>query len=102
MCIRDRMVDPSLKEYLSAAKANIERYHMPQLTKSYFIEEKHVLLGQIVKPIEKAGIYVPGGKAAYPSTVLMNAIPAKISGVKRLVMITPPRKDGTVKESRCV
>ncbi len=94
-----QMVDPSLEEYLSAAKDNIERYHMPQLTKSYFIEEKDVLLGQIVKPIEKAGIYVPGGKAAYPSTVLMNAIPAKIAGVKHLVMITPPRKDGTVKES---
>jgi histidinol dehydrogenase len=94
--------DPSLKEYLYAAKTNIERYHMPQLRKSYFIEEKDALLAQIVKPIERAGIYVPGGKAAYPSTVLMNAIPAKIAGVRRLVMITPPRKDGSVKESLLV
>lgn len=97
-----KRIDPSLKNHLCAAKANIEKYHLPQLKKSYFIEDEDALLGQIVRPIERAGIYVPGGKAAYPSTVLMNAIPAKIAGVKRIVMITPPSKDGGVKDSLLV
>ena len=57
-----------------------------------------VILGQIINPIEKVGIYVPGGTAAYPSTVLMNAVPAKVAGVEEIVMVTPPNEDGTISD----
>lgn len=89
-----------LKEDLIKAKENIERYHRKQLETSYSLYEKEdIILGQIVRPIEKVGIYVPGGKAAYPSTVLMNTLPAKIAGVKEVTMITPPDKEGKIKDS---
>ena len=89
-----------LKEDLIKAKENIEKYHKKQLKISYSIYEKEdIILGQIVRPIEKVGIYVPGGKAAYPSTVLMNALPAKIAGVQEIIMITPPDKKGKIKDS---
>lgn len=89
-----------LKEDLKKAKENIEKYHKKQLKTSYSLYEKEdIILGQIVRPIEKVGIYVPGGKAAYPSTVLMNTIPAKIAGVKEVIMITPPDKEGKIKDS---
>ena len=89
-----------LKKDLIKAKRNIEKYHEKQLRTSYSLyEEEDIILGQIVRPIEKAGIYVPGGSAAYPSTVLMNVVPAKIAGVKKVVMITPPDNKGKIKDS---
>lgn len=94
-------IDKDLLDTIKKAKENIEAYHIKQQRKGYQYkpEGKDILLGQLVNPIEKAGIYVPGGKAAYPSTVLMNAIPAKIAGVKEIIMITPPQKDGSIKDS---
>ena len=73
------------------AKENITSYHEKQLKEGYEIKKANgIILGQIVRGLARVGIYVPGGTAAYPSTVLMNAIPAKIAGVKEIVMITPP------------
>jgi len=93
-------IDTKLKGYLEEALENIKSYHEKQIITSFQIEkEKGIMLGQIVKAIDTVGIYVPGGTASYPSTVLMNAVPAKIAGVKRLVMVTPPNKEGRVKDS---
>ncbi|HSQ89681.1 histidinol dehydrogenase, partial [Romboutsia sp.] len=93
-------IDENLKQDLMKAKENIEKYHIKQLKTSYTLNDgEDIVLGQIVRPIEKVGIYVPGGSASYPSTVLMNAIPAKIAGVEELVMITPPNKEGKIKDS---
>ncbi|WP_291583229.1 histidinol dehydrogenase [Clostridium sp. UBA6640] len=93
-------IDKNLKEDLIKAKLNIEKYHNKQIRSSYtFYEGEDIVLGQIVNPIEKVGIYVPGGSAAYPSTVLMNAVPAKIVGVKEIIMITPPNEQGKIKDS---
>ncbi|MBU1143122.1 MAG: histidinol dehydrogenase [Firmicutes bacterium] len=93
-------IDPKLEGYLKKALENIKGYHQKQMINSFTIEkEKGIMLGQIVKPIDTVGIYVPGGTASYPSTVLMNAVPAKIAGVKRLVMVTPPNKEGKIKDS---
>ena len=90
-------VEPSFLEILEKAAANIRDYHKRQVRNSFVISEKPgVILGQKILPIEKAGLYVPGGTAAYPSTVLMDSIPAKLAGVKDLVMVTPPGKDGKV------
>lgn len=90
-------VDASLVEVIRKAKANIENYHMKQKQYSWFdTTDNGTILGQKVTPIEAAGVYVPGGKAAYPSSVLMNVIPAKVAGVKRIAMTTPPGKDGKV------
>jgi histidinol dehydrogenase len=92
-----------LIKYLKLAMQNIKAYHELQKIEDFEIKkEDGIILGQRVKPIETVGIYVPGGTAAYPSTVLMNAVPAKIAGVKRLIMITPPQKDGTIKASLMV
>lgn len=92
-------VDPALKADLEKAKANIEKYHRQQLRESYFIREADHTLGQLIRPIAKVGIYVPGGSAAYPSTVLMNALPAKIAGVEEIVMVSPPNQQGKIKAS---
>ncbi|MDW5299942.1 MAG: histidinol dehydrogenase [Sedimentibacter sp.] len=94
-------IDEKLLDTIKKAKENIEIFHMKQKRTGYQYktEGKDILIGQLVNPIEKAGIYIPGGKAAYPSTVLMNAIPAKIAGVKEIIMITPPQKDGKIKDS---
>lgn len=94
-------VDSKLLKTIKQAKTNIENYHKKQIRDSYIYKPngEDIILGQLIKPIEKVGIYVPGGKAAYPSTVLMNAVPAKIAGVKEIIMITPPNKDGKVKNS---
>ena len=76
---------------IKLAAKRIEAFHKRQSAKSWAFSEKDgTILGQMIKPIERVGIYVPGGKAVYPSTVLMNAIPAKIAGVKEVVMVTPP------------
>ena len=83
--------DDELKRALSHAKENIESYHERQVREGYELKkEKGAVLGQIVRPLSRVGIYVPGGTAAYPSTVLMNAIPARIAGVEEIVMVTPP------------
>jgi len=85
---------------LTNARDNIHQYHVAQLPKPYTIKKATgITLSQKISPIEIVGMYVPGGSAAYPSTVLMNAVPAKIAGVKKLVMITPPSSEGTLKAS---
>lgn len=91
-------VDPAYIEILRKAAANISEYHTKQKREGFEMRrEGGVILGQKITPIEKAGLYVPGGTASYPSTVLMNAIPAKIAGVKEVVMTTPPGKDGKIR-----
>ncbi|MEK7773000.1 MAG: histidinol dehydrogenase [Deltaproteobacteria bacterium] len=80
---------------IELAASRIESFHKKQLRNSWFtVEDNGSILGAKITPLERAGIYVPGGKAAYPSTVLMNAIPAKVAGVDTVVMATPPGKDG--------
>lgn len=89
-------VDEHFIEVIKKAKENIFDYHKHQVKNSFVIAEKNgVVLGQKVTPIQRAGIYVPGGTAAYPSTVLMNIVPAKIAGVKEIIM-TSPAKDGKI------
>lgn len=90
-------VEPAFLEVLREAAANIRAYHEKQVRGSFVMSEKDgVVLGQKVTPIEKVGLYVPNGTAAYPSTVLMDAIPAKIAGCRELVMVTPPTAEGKV------
>ncbi len=90
-------VEPEFIAVLQRAAANIRKFHSKQLRNSFIIDEGNgVIMGQKVLPIEKVGLYVPGGTAAYPSTVLMDSIPAKIAGCAKLVMVTPPAKDGRV------
>ncbi|PID02286.1 histidinol dehydrogenase [Sporosarcina sp. P2] len=82
---------------LHAAKERITTYHEAQKEQSWFLNPNEgIMLGQKVTPIDSVGLYVPGGKAAYPSTVLMNALPAKIAGVGRISMVTPPQRDGKI------
>ena len=90
-------VDPEFIEIVKEAKENITAFHKKQLRSGFEIrEENGVVKGQKITPIEKVGLYVPGGTAAYPSTVLMDSIPAKIAGCEQIVMVTPPSKDGKV------
>ncbi|MBQ8339265.1 MAG: histidinol dehydrogenase [Clostridia bacterium] len=90
-------VDPDFIEILKKAAANIRRFHEKQVRQSFILnEEDGVVMGQRITPIERVGLYVPGGTAAYPSTVLMDSIPAKIAGCGTLVMVTPPGPDGKV------
>ena len=91
------IVDEEFMEAMNLAKDNIWDYHEKQKQKSWMVtKEDGVIMGQNVRALERVGIYVPGGTAAYPSTVLMNAIPAKVAGVKEIIMVTPPTKDGKV------
>lgn len=93
----NRLVSPKFVTALKKAYRNIKKFHSMQKERSWFMNpEEGVTLGQKVTPLESVGIYVPGGKAAYPSTVLMNAIPAKLAGVLNVVMTTPPGRDGKV------
>lgn len=93
-------IDKQLLSYLEQAKENIKTYHERQVMTSYRItKEDGSFVEQIVSPISSVGLYVPGGTASYPSTVLMNAVPAKIAGVKKIVMITPPSKHHKIKDS---
>lgn len=88
--------DKKVFESLKKASKNIEDFHKRQLQQSWLTtKDNGVILGQRIRGLKRVGIYVPGGTAAYPSSVLMNAIPAKIAGVEELIMVTPPRKDGT-------
>lgn len=84
---------------LEAAYESIKNYHSFQKRESKFMAVAGGKLGELIKPLNQVGIYVPGGKAAYPSSVLMNAIPAKIAGVKNIIMVTPPLSDGSIKDS---
>jgi histidinol dehydrogenase len=82
---------------LAYAAERIERYHAAALSKSWRMTDEHgSVLGQEVRPLDRVGIYVPGGRAAYPSTVLMTAIPARVAGVREIVLVTPPAPDGAV------
>ena len=91
------IVDKDFIEVIREAAQNITEFHKRQVRNSFIISEKNgVITGQKVTPIEKVGLYVPGGTAAYPSTVLMDSIPAKIAGCEEIVMVTPPSKDGKV------
>ena len=91
-----KQVTPDFLEILRKVAANIREYHEKQVCTGFEIEKDGIILGQKVTPIEKVGIYVPGGTAAYPSTVLMDTIPAKIAGCRQIVMVTPPGRDGKV------
>ena len=85
-------IDAEVLEALKNAKANIESYHKQQLEKGFQDQPTEgIVRGQLIRSIERVGVYVPGGTAAYPSSVLMNVIPAKIAGVKEIIMITPPQ-----------
>lgn len=96
-------VDKKLLSVIRRAKKNIFAYHEKQKQYSWFdSEESGILLGQKVTPLSCAGVYVPGGKAVYPSSVLMNVIPAKVAGVDRIIMTTPPDADGIVPASTLV
>lgn len=95
--IEDLAAECDLKfiEALKKAAENIADFHKRQLKESFFVtKDENVILGQRIRGLERVGIYVPGGTAAYPSSVLMSAIPAKIAGVKEVIMVTPPTKDG--------
>lgn len=89
--------DKSILEILEESKSNITKYHEKQKKTGYLYQrELGIYMGQRIIPVESAGVYVPGGKAAYPSSVLMNVIPAKVAGVKEIVIATPPNSDGKV------
>ncbi len=90
-------VEPRFLSILKEAAENIRAFHSKQVRSSFVVAEKSgIILGQKVTPIEKVGVYVPGGTAAYPSTVLMDTIPAKIAGCPMIVMVTPPGADGKI------
>ena len=91
------LVDKQLVEVIRKALVNIREYHAKQKQYSWFDSTPNgTILGQKVTPLNRVGVYVPGGKAAYPSSVLMNIIPAKVAGVSQIIMTTPPGKDGRV------
>ncbi len=90
-------VEPRFIEILKRAEKNIRAFHEKQKRNSFICnEESGIVMGQRVTPVDRAGLYVPGGTAAYPSTVLMDAVPAKIAGCPMVVMVTPPQKNGKV------
>ncbi len=97
------LVEPSLIEIIQKAKENIRVYHEKQKQYSWFDSKPNgTMLGQKVTPLHRVGVYVPGGKAVYPSSVLMNILPAKVAGVDEIVMTTPPGKDGKVNPNTLV
>lgn len=95
-------VDASLLAVIRKALVNIKKYHEKQVQNSWFTTEDGIILGQKVTPLETVGVYVPGGKAVYPSSLLMNVLPAKIAGVSRIIMCTPPENNGKVYPSTLV
>ena len=91
------LVEPKFLEILKKAAANIHKFHEKQKRNSFIInDENGIVMGQKIIPVDRAGLYVPGGTAAYPSTVLMDSVPAKIAGCSEIVMVTPPNKEGKV------
>ena len=96
-------IDKELLKVIKYSHDNIKLFHEKQVRNNFIVKKENgVSLGQIINPIEKVGLYVPGGTAAYPSTVLMNAVPAKIAGCKEIIMVTPPTSDGTILPSLLV
>ena len=92
-----KQVDPTFIQHLQEAAERIRHFHEQQKQKSWMMtEEDGTVLGQLIRPLERVGVYVPGGRAAYPSTVLMNVIPAQVAGVSEIVMTTPPQADGSL------
>ena len=92
-----KALDPELIDVLKEAAENIRNFHVKQLRNSWFdAKEDGTILGMKITAIDRAGVYVPGGKAAYPSSVLMNVIPAKVAGVRDIIMTTPPGKTGVI------
>lgn len=92
-----KVIDEDFIEAVKLARDNIREFHEKQIRSSWMMtKEKGVILGQTIRGLENVGIYVPGGTAAYPSSVIMNAVPARSAGVKNLIMATPPLKDGTI------
>ena len=90
-------VEPEFLRILKTAAENIRKFHSKQVRNSFIIsEDKGIVTGQKITPVERAGLYVPGGTAAYPSTVLMDSIPAKIAGVKEMCIVTPPNSEGKI------
>ena len=93
----ERGLAPTIRAALVYAAERIERYHAAAVPKSWRLTDEHgSVLGQEVRPLDRVGLYVPGGRAAYPSTVLMTAIPARVAGVRDIVLVTPPGRDGAV------
>ncbi len=91
------LVEPRFLDVLEKAAVNIRKFHEKQVRNSFIInDEDGIVVGQKIIPVDRAGLYVPGGTAAYPSTVLMDSIPAKVAGVREVVMVTPPMKNGKV------
>lgn len=96
-------IDPALLDVIRKALVNIRKYHEKQIQNSWFTSETNgTMLGQKVTPLNRVGVYVPGGKAVYPSSVLMNIVPAKVAGVPHIAMTTPPGKDGKICPSTLV
>ncbi|TLS38550.1 histidinol dehydrogenase [Pseudalkalibacillus caeni] len=92
-----KQLDEEIISYIKEAAVNIKAFHERQTRQSWFsTSDDGTMLGQKVTPLDSVGVYVPGGKAAYPSSVLMNVLPAKVAGVERIVMVSPPSKDGTL------
>jgi len=92
-----KMVDQDFLDAITLAKKNVKEFHEKQKRNAWMMtKEKGVVLGQTIRGLESVGIYVPGGTASYPSSVIMNAVPAKVAGVENLVMVTPPLKDGSI------
>jgi len=95
--ISSQEVKKDLLEVIKEAIKKVKNYHLHQKENSWFTtEEKGIILGQVVNPIERVGLYVPGGTAAYPSSLIMAAVPAIIAGVKEIVVVTPPSSDGKI------
>lgn len=92
-------IDGKLKKTLNLAYKNIEKFHRHQIRNGFIINEGNgIVIGEIIKPIEKVGVYIPGGTAIYPSTVLMNVIPAKVAKVPEIVLVSPPNKNGKIND----
>lgn len=92
-------IDKNLKKAIENAIENITKYHEKQRDTGFILEEEGKIIGQIVNPIDRVGVYIPGGTASYPSTVMMNVIPANIAGVKEIAMVTPADSQGNIKDS---
>ena len=93
----EEKTDPALRELLARAAGNIRAFHSHQARTGFMVSDRPgTVLGQIIRPLERVGLYVPGGTASYPSSVLMNAIPPEIAGVRERVIVTPPGRDGKI------
>ena len=92
-------IDNKFKKTLNLAYKNIEKFHKKQIRNGFITNEDNgIVMGQIINPIEKVGVYIPGGTAIYPSTVLMNVIPAKVAKVLEIILVSPPNKNGKISD----